>query len=79
MFFSRNSAAVAGNGAGAKRLLAGVQGMLGLARKDTSSGIVFVIFILCSVTITTQNYDTEASNLVSTDSIPIAHLFVCFI
>lgn len=48
----------AGNGADAKRLLARVQGMLGLARKDTSSGIVFIIFILCSVTITTQNYDT---------------------
>ncbi|KAG1838417.1 hypothetical protein C8R48DRAFT_680103 [Suillus tomentosus] len=32
-----NSAAVAGNGADAKWLLAGVQGMLGLARKDTSS------------------------------------------
>lgn len=51
IFSSRNSAAVAGDDADAKRLLARVQGMLGLAQKDTSRGIVFILFILWSVLI----------------------------
>ncbi|KAG1874094.1 hypothetical protein C8R48DRAFT_759745 [Suillus tomentosus] len=56
---NRNSAAVAGDDADARRLLARVQGMLGLAQKDTSSGIFF------DSSYRVLSSDIEASNLVA--------------
>jgi hypothetical protein len=68
--------------ADAKRLLTRVQGILELAREDTSRGVPFILLISCSsfIVLTLTNAELQHRGFVSTTvaiTIPIVHLFLC--